>query len=113
VVIAAPTPIIIHTGNISIHLSAVFAMPRSIAIDPCVIRFKTSVAISAPVPIAEGRLAYWQHARDCESGSKTYTNNFLFHPLPPILSKPVNKFSRRFFLLPVEKLQTEITVLFV
>jgi hypothetical protein len=48
-VIAAPVPIVFHAVNISSYLMAILAVPFGIAIDPCAIGLKASVAIITPI----------------------------------------------------------------
>jgi hypothetical protein len=80
-VIAAPLPIAVHAGNISVHLRALFSVLRNIAINSCAIGFKPFVAILARV--AEGHVTHWQRERECQSRAEGQTNDLLFHSLPP------------------------------
>jgi hypothetical protein len=51
-VIFTPMPVFVHSIDVRIDLTAVFAMAVDIAIDPGTIRFQPTVAILLPIPVS-------------------------------------------------------------
>lgn len=43
--IAAPTAVVVHAGNVFVYLRATFAVLRSVTINPCAISLKPPLAV--------------------------------------------------------------------
>jgi hypothetical protein len=79
VMIAAPAPVVVHAGNVSAYLRAMFAVLCRVSIDLCAISLKPPLAIRPS--IARGGNGCRELKCDCQRRTKNYANDLVFHSL--------------------------------
>jgi hypothetical protein len=84
--IAAPLPVGIHARDIMIHLRAVLAMLRDVAVNSCPVCLQPLVAVIRPIPVAKRGLPHRQSEQHCRSGNKSEPNSVNFHSFLQVIS---------------------------
>ena len=80
--ISAPFPVLVHPGDVAIHLAGVLAETAGVAVNPGSIRLQpaTTVFLIVAIPICPGSGAHGQHEPSGQRGTEQQsTPNILIH----------------------------------